>query len=200
MKAVVIVAHPDDETIWCGGLILQHPDWDWTIMSLCRADDPDRAPKFKKVCQIYGAEAIMTDLDDSSVLQPIDPRTDIGRRIVRSTEDTSWDLCVTHGQNGEYGHLRHRQIHSEVLRLVTENRLQCRELWAFAYDCDSATSRCSAATWGEKRVELTARQLSEKKRIVHEEYGYARVSFEVKACISPECFHLVEGKGKERKR
>lgn len=200
MKAVIIVAHPDDETIWCGGLILQHPDWDWTIMSLCRADDPDRAPRFKKVCHIYGAKAVITDLDDSSVLLPIEPKRDIGQRIVESVGDTSWDLCVTHGRNGEYGHARHREIHAEVLRLVTKDRLRCRKLWTFAYDCDSEASRCRAATWGEKRIELTAQQLAEKKRIVYEEYGYAKDSFEVKACISPESFHQVESSSKERKR
>jgi LmbE family N-acetylglucosaminyl deacetylase len=200
MKAVVIVAHPDDETIWSGGLILQHPDWDWTIMSLCRADDPDRAPKFKKVCHIYEAKTVITDLDDSSVLLPIDPKTDIGQRIVESIGGTPWDLCVTHGRNGEYGHARHREIHAEVLRLVAEERLRCQRLWTFAYDCDSEASRCRAASWGEERVELTTEQLAQKKRIISEEYGYAKDSFEVKACISPESFHQMEGGRKERKR
>ena len=52
-SAVVIVAHPDDEVIWCGGLILQKPDWDWTILSLCRATDRDRRPtdKCKSIAQ-----------------------------------------------------------------------------------------------------------------------------------------------------
>jgi hypothetical protein len=37
MKAAIIVAHPDDETIWSGGLILKKPEWQWTVLSLCRA-------------------------------------------------------------------------------------------------------------------------------------------------------------------
>lgn len=36
MKAAIIVAHPDDEIIWCGGLILKHPEWDRTVLSLSR--------------------------------------------------------------------------------------------------------------------------------------------------------------------
>ena len=47
-RAVVIVAHPDDETIWMGGFILDNPDYNWTILSLCRASDTDCAPKFKQ--------------------------------------------------------------------------------------------------------------------------------------------------------
>ena len=38
-EALVIVAHPDDETIWMGGTILKNKNWKWTILSLCRASD-----------------------------------------------------------------------------------------------------------------------------------------------------------------
>lgn len=200
MKVLLIVTHPDDETIWSGGLILQHPDWDWTIMSLCRADDPDREPKFRKVCRLYGAKAIITDLDDSSVLQPIDPETHIGQRIVEFAGGFSWDLCVTHGRNGEYGHTRHREVHAEVLRLVSKNRLRCHHLWTLAYDCDTETARCRPAPWANKRIELTTQLLAEKRRIVCEEYGYAGDSFEVKACISPESFYEAKSISKEMKR
>ena len=41
-NAVVIVAHPDDETLWAGGTILMHPETHWTILTLCRTSDPDR--------------------------------------------------------------------------------------------------------------------------------------------------------------
>ena len=34
MKCVVIVAHPDDETLWAGGTILMNPDNDWTKTTL----------------------------------------------------------------------------------------------------------------------------------------------------------------------
>jgi len=50
-RAAVVVAHPDDETLWCGGYILTHPEFLWRIVTLCRAVDPDRAPKFRRVVQ-----------------------------------------------------------------------------------------------------------------------------------------------------
>ena len=192
MKVAIIVAHPDDETIWSGGLVLRHPEWRWTVMSLCRADDPDRAPKFKKVCAFLGSECILSDVDDAPRLKPLDPRKEIGDRIVAALGGEAWDLCVTHGRNGEYGHRRHEEVYGEVVRLVSEGRLRCEDLWTFAYECDTGTGSCRPASWAERLVELTADQLSEKRRIIHEMYGYEKDSFEVKASISPEAYHHVQ--------
>lgn len=63
-NAACIVAHPDDETLWAGGTILMHPAIKWTIISLCRKSDPDRAPKFFRVVKEYNAVGIMGGLDD----------------------------------------------------------------------------------------------------------------------------------------
>ena len=42
VSAAVVVAHPDDEILWCGGFILSNPDWHWRIVTLCRAVDVQR--------------------------------------------------------------------------------------------------------------------------------------------------------------
>ena len=83
MTAAVIVAHPDDEIIWCGGLILRNPQWDWTVFSLCRADDPDRCPKFVSICRRLGLTGLISDLNDGNNLEQIDTRSQIGGRIIQ---------------------------------------------------------------------------------------------------------------------
>ena len=70
--AAVIVAHPDDETLWTGGMIMMHPAWDWFIITLCRATDPDRSPRFHRVLEILHADGDMADLDDGPGQNPLD--------------------------------------------------------------------------------------------------------------------------------
>jgi LmbE family N-acetylglucosaminyl deacetylase len=73
-NVVIIVAHPDDETLWAGGTILSHPHWSCFVVCLCRSDDKDRAPKFYKALEIMRAEGIMGNLDDSPEQETIGRR------------------------------------------------------------------------------------------------------------------------------
>ena len=187
--AAIIVAHPDDEIIWCGGTILQNPGWDWTVLSLCRGEDPDRYPKFRAVCESLDVAGCIFDVDDGNPLKAINVPREIGRRIRDILSEMDWDLILTHGPNGEYGHPRHIEVHNEVLRLVELGVLRCDELWTFAYHCDPGTGECLALADADALVTLTPAELAEKRRIVQEQYGYARDSFEVRACISTEAFH-----------
>jgi len=188
-QAAIIVAHPDDEIIWCGGMILQNPEWDWTVLSLCRANDPDRCPTFQAVCESLGVAGYISDLDDSNPLKAICQIYEIGYRIDEFLSETEWDLCLTHGPSGEYGHRRHVEVHNEVVRLVETRDLRCGELWTFAYRCDPATGQCHVMGDADILIRLTPNQLAEKRRIINELYGYGRDAFEVRACISPEGFH-----------
>jgi len=115
-RVAVVIAHPDDETLWCGGYILDHPEFDWRIVTLCRASDPDRAPKFRRVLEELGAVGEMADLDDEPDQVPL-PIEQIRETIARLLAGNSYSLILTHGPKGEY--TRHRR-HEECCRSVVD--------------------------------------------------------------------------------
>jgi LmbE family N-acetylglucosaminyl deacetylase len=192
MNGAVIVAHPDDEIIWCGGVMLSQPDRRWTVLSLCRGEDPDRAPKFHRLCETLGVQGVISDLDDGDPLRSIHVTRDIGGRIVDLLPSWRWDVCLTHGRNGEYGHPRHVEVHQAVLHLAGAGSLACDELWTFAYECQTPSGPCAPASWANHAVDLSDELLQEKQRIIRDEYGFPPGSFEETACISPESFLRID--------
>ena len=142
-SALCIVAHPDDETIWMGGTILKNSDWSWTILSLCRKNDTDRAPKFAKVCKKYNSLGIIADLDDEQ-LNPLQTRS-VVEKIKEYLPDQKYDFIFTHGQNGEYGHVRHKETHRAVKWMIENNFLSCKKLFYFDYvDGKESAPHCSS--------------------------------------------------------
>lgn len=186
---LVIVAHPDDETIWMAGIILNSKNINWTIFSLCREDDPDRAPKFKRVCDYYGARGIISDLEDEDILNLKKSLPEIEKRIKKELKIKKFDYIFTHGLNGEYSHIRHIGVHKIVKILVQEKKLSCRNLFFFAYKLNS---KKRIINYPDKTVDLifnlTSEELKTKKDIIKKIYGFSQKSFEYKSCLKKETF------------
>ena len=99
VRAAIVVAHPDDETLWSGGTVRMHPDWQWTVVSLCRATDPDRAPRFLRAVQELGGMGKMGNLDDGPEQLPLD-ETEVQQILLSLLPSEHFDFVLTHSPYG----------------------------------------------------------------------------------------------------
>ena len=113
----VIVAHPDDETLWAGGTILSHPLCKWFIVCLCRKSDTDRASRFNNALKVLKSEGIMGDLDDDPEQKPLDEK-EVEHAILQLLPSMHFDLVISHNPSGEYTrHIRHEEVGKAVIKL-----------------------------------------------------------------------------------
>ena len=187
-RAAVLVAHPDDESLWCGGYILTHPSFLWRIVTLCRGSDLDRAPKFRQVLQRFGAEGEMADLDDSPDQAPL-PADCLQQSAAQLLAGTSYDLILTHGPKGEYTrHLRHQECSRAVLELWQAAGIDTERLWMFAYEDGRKAYLPRVRDDADRRDVLTDAIWVEKRRLITDVYGYDADSWEAQTTPREEGF------------
>ena len=187
-KVALIVAHPDDETLWAGGTMLNEPSWKCFVVCLCRKSDPDRAPKFFKALAILGANGIMGDLDDGREQTPLSGK-EVKQAILRLIPDTHFDLIITHNPNGEYTrHLRHEEVSEAVINLWEEGKLITGELWTFAYEDGHKAYYPKAEIQATSYWHLPQKLWELKYSIITQTYGFDESSWEAKTTPADEAF------------
>ncbi|MCZ7567846.1 MAG: PIG-L family deacetylase [Ardenticatenaceae bacterium] len=154
-KALCIVAHPDDETMWTGGVLaaLAARSWDVEIIATTRGeggergepplvpDDPLlvgrlRAAELRCAADTLGAELTILDYQDPPMdgdwllacgCDPIE-LTGRLRAIIASRRPLA---VITHGRAGEYGHPQHMLVNLLTRRAIETLPNSPPELWTF---------------------------------------------------------------------
>jgi LmbE family N-acetylglucosaminyl deacetylase len=193
LNASILVAHPDDETLWCGGWILLHRSWHWRIFTLCRGADADRAPKFRKLLRHLEARGDMADLDDGPDQAPLAHTLveSTALTLLRSAPET--DVLFTHGARGEYTrHRRHEECHRAVARLSRQGRIRVKEVWCFAYEDGGGARLPRVREDADHKLLLPEAVWLEKRRIITDVYGYSDDSWEARAVSMEEGFDRLD--------
>ena len=193
-NALIIVAHPDDELLWAGGTILMNPRVEWTIITLCRASDGDRAPKFHRVLKELNASGTMGDLDDAPEQAPLRDH-EVEGLISFLVPKRRYDYLLTHSPLGEYTrHLRHEETGRAVISLWESGLLSSKYLWLFAYDDGHRAHLPLPIPGAHRQVELPEEIWTWKYRIITEIYGFPEDGFEAKTTPRTEAFWCFSGK------
>ena len=184
----VIVAHPDDETLWAGGTILSHPMWNCFIISLCRGKDPDRVPRFYEALKILKSQGIMGNLDDGPNQVPLDIE-EVKQTILNLLPPKHFDLVITHNPSGEYTrHIRHEEVGEAVINLWNSDKISASEIRLFAYEDGHKEYYPKAIQNAAIYRPLTKRTWQKKFNIITKTYCFEKESWEAKTTPVAEAF------------
>lgn len=149
MKALVVVAHPDDETLFLGGYMLKNSEWDWTVVSVTHSLESPRGQEFQQACRLLGATPLMLGQED---IFEKNLNQDLIVSRLKELSRQSFDIVFTHNQNGEYGHPHHICVHQAVKRVFPKP-------YFFGYN-----------SFSDVDIKLNGWELEKKKRILKECY------------------------------
>jgi LmbE family N-acetylglucosaminyl deacetylase len=184
----VAVAHPDDETLWAGGTILCHRHCRWYVLAVCRAGDPDRAPRFRLAVNCLEAVGHIADLDDGPEQKPL-PGQQLEQTILLGLPRTEFDVVLTHAPQGEYTrHRRHEEVSRAVIHLWRSRRIAAKSLMLFAYDDGNGAYLPRARPDAPVRRPLSEEIWNRKYRIITDIYGFASDSWEARTTPREEAF------------
>ena len=109
MKAVCVVAHPDDCVIFAYSFIHNHPEYQWTICYVTYTAADSRGQEFvnfwnKRNCKtkFLGYVDDWHDIENKHISFD----EELARADIQSTI-ADYDLVLTHNAQGDYGHIHH---------------------------------------------------------------------------------------------
>lgn len=188
---LIIIAHPDDETIWLSGVIMLNPKINWTVLCLSRAADADRAPKFARVAKKLNFKFFQENLDDLETL-PFQKHVKLAKELIRKNiGKTEFDFIITHGTNGEYGHRDHKSIHEAVADLAARGVLKTKTVLFLHYK--KPKKRIPLLVPRNRPdliVELPKEIYQEKINLMSNIYGFAPNGIDTSYCTKVEAFKI----------
>jgi len=121
---LMIVAHPDDETLWGGAHLIKD---DYLVVCFSNRSNSTRNKEFSKAMEYSNDRYLMLDYPDK-IFNKRSKWENVEKNIKADVktliEYKNWDCIVTHNKDGEYGHQHHKSLNKYVTQVVEdENQL-----------------------------------------------------------------------------
>jgi len=191
VKCAVVVTRPVYETLWAGGMILMHPESEWTVVTLCGGGEEGMEQKFSQAMEVLGAKGRLGHLDRAG-----ESRTWASRQVQDMiAELLMWerfDLILTHALWGEFsGQSGHQDAARAVMALREGGRLFAKEIRLFAYEDGGGRYLPRPAMDADVTVKLPDEIWRRKYEIVTQIYGFGADGFEAKVTPKLEAFWVL---------
>lgn len=123
---LMIVAHPDDETIFFGNELSKGG---YVVVCITNGNNIQRKMEFERLIKATGNYGVIWDYPDKTLGRRDSwnaAKNSIRLRLESVIEDRDWEKIVTHGPRGEYGHTHHQMTSYLVASLVQEHHMEDR--------------------------------------------------------------------------
>ncbi|MDD8049602.1 MAG: PIG-L family deacetylase [Thomasclavelia sp.] len=121
---LMIVAHPDDESIF-GGYHLSKKKY--LVVCITAGKNKKRVKEFKKAMKYYKDDYMMLGFPDKTNGKRNNwhkCKSKITFKLSKIINEKNWKCIVTHNPDGEYGHIHHKMTSKIVTNLITnKNKL-----------------------------------------------------------------------------
>ncbi len=120
---LMMVSHPDDETIFGGGMLLSENGWKVVVVTDGGGDNNDpieRKTEFINVMNHLNVSdyEILGFKDDMNVV--FYDENEVENKLREIINSRNWKKIITHNQEGEYGHIIHKSVHNIVKKIIPD--------------------------------------------------------------------------------
>lgn len=130
---LMIVAHPDDETIFGGGHLLEGK---YLVVCITAGNDVVRSREFIKAMNATNDKGLMLGYPDKTMGKRdkwTSCKSDIKAELTKIINYKHWKTIVTHSPQGEYGHIHHKMTNGIVTDIYNEVCGDDQDLYYFAH-------------------------------------------------------------------
>ena len=113
---LMIVTHPEDETVWGGVHLLQD---NYLVVCVSCGFKTEKEENFIKVLEKTNDKVVMLGYSDKYLIRR--DYINVKKRIKKILKYKDWDLVVTHNPDGENNNLEHKQVSEIVSGLEIDN-------------------------------------------------------------------------------